>query len=163
MVWDQKRLSYVPQKYYQRWRKHCAIRWLHCCIVYTLLTSFTLLTWVMHIACFLSTRVLTCNTGQFYQTVLARPSKKICPKCTLLGTSGGVIWGDLRKFWTWSDFRTNCITQNLLNGVACFQIWLWKCGYFCNFQLLFVLLSRKQNGPIMIPITVLKSRLCHGK
>ena len=37
----------------------------YCCIVYTLLTSFTLLTLVMHIACFLSTRVLTCNTGQF--------------------------------------------------------------------------------------------------
>ena len=37
---------------------------------------------------------------------LARPSKKICPKCTLLGTSGGVIWGDLRTFWSdFSDFR----------------------------------------------------------
>ena len=58
---------------------------------------------VIHIACiFLSTHVLMCNTGQWRKTVLARPSKKICPKCTLLGTSG-VIWGDLRTFW--SDFR----------------------------------------------------------
>ena len=29
-------------------------------------------------------------------------SKKTCPKCTPLGTSG-VIWGDLRTIW--SDFR----------------------------------------------------------
>ena len=36
------------------------------------------------------------------KTVLARPSKKICPKCMLLGTFG-VTWGDLRTFW--SDFN----------------------------------------------------------
>ena len=43
--------------------------------------------------------------GQWRKTVLARPSKKICPKCMLLGTSG-VIWGDLRTFWSdFSDFR----------------------------------------------------------
>ena len=36
---------------------------------------------------------------------LARPIKKMCPKCMLLGTSG-VIWGDLRTFWSdFSDFR----------------------------------------------------------
>ena len=45
--------------------------------------------------------------GTVKKTVLARPSKKICPMqiCMLLGTSG-VIWGDLRTFWTdFSDFR----------------------------------------------------------
>ena len=39
--------------------------------------------------------------GQRRKTVLAISSKKICPKCIFLGTSG-VIWGDLRTFW--SDF-----------------------------------------------------------
>ena len=43
--------------------------------------------------------------GTVKKNCLARPSKKICPKCMLLGTSG-VIWGDLRTFWSdFSDFR----------------------------------------------------------
>jgi len=43
--------------------------------------------------------------GQRRKTVLAISSKKICPKCIFLGTSG-VIWGDLRTFWSdLSDFR----------------------------------------------------------
>ena len=34
-----------------------------------------------------------------------RPSKKICPKCMLLGASG-MIWGDLGTFSSdFSDFR----------------------------------------------------------
>ena len=36
------------------------------------------------------------------KTCLARPSKKICSKCMLLGTSL-VIWSDLGTLW--SDFR----------------------------------------------------------
>ena len=46
---------------------------------------------------------------------LARPSKKICPKCMLLGTSG-VIWCDLWTFW--SDFRDFRMQKNnvLLNA-----------------------------------------------
>ena len=40
--------------------------------------------------------------GTIMKKVLARPSKKMCPKCMLLGTSG-VIWGDLGTFWR--DFR----------------------------------------------------------
>ena len=43
--------------------------------------------------------------GTVKKNCLARPSKKICPKCMLLGTSG-VVWGDLRTFWSdFSDFR----------------------------------------------------------
>ena len=40
--------------------------------------------------------------GTVKKNCLARPSKKICPKCMLLGASG-VIWSDLGTFW--SDFR----------------------------------------------------------
>ena len=43
--------------------------------------------------------------GTMKKNVLVRPCKKICPKCMLLGASG-VIWGDLRMFWSdFSDFR----------------------------------------------------------
>ena len=43
--------------------------------------------------------------GTVKKKFLARPSKKMCPKCMLLGTSG-VIWGDLGTFWSdFSDFR----------------------------------------------------------
>ena len=40
--------------------------------------------------------------GTVKKKFLARPSKKMCPKCMLLGTSG-VIWGDLGS--DFSDFR----------------------------------------------------------
>ena len=43
--------------------------------------------------------------GTVKKHCLVSPSKKICPKCILLGTSG-VIWGDLGTFWSdFSDFR----------------------------------------------------------
>ena len=44
--------------------------------------------------------------GEGRETVKkTRSSKKICPKCMLLVTSG-VIWGDLGTFWNdFSDFR----------------------------------------------------------
>ena len=45
------------------------------------------------------------DRGTVKKNCLARPSKKIYPKCMLLGTSG-VIWGDLRTLWSdFSDFR----------------------------------------------------------
>ena len=51
-----------------------------------------------------------------------RPSKKICPKCMLLGTSG-VIWGYLGTFWSdFSDFRM----QNhsvFVNTRSKYRIW----------------------------------------
>ena len=40
--------------------------------------------------------------GTVRKNCFARPSKKIFPKCMLLGTSG-MIWGDLETCW--SDFR----------------------------------------------------------
>ena len=43
--------------------------------------------------------------GTVKKNCLARPSKKICPKCMLLGTFD-VIWDDLRTFWSdFCDFR----------------------------------------------------------
>ena len=45
------------------------------------------------------------GSGTVKKTCLARPSKKICPKCTLLGTPG-VTRGDLGTFSGYfSDFR----------------------------------------------------------
>ena len=44
-------------------------------------------------------------------------SKKICPKCMLLGTSGE-IWGDLRTFWSgFRDFRiqNHSVLKNVLS------------------------------------------------
>jgi len=58
--------------------------------------------------------------GQRRKTVLAISSKKICPKCIFLGTSG-VIWGDLRTFWSdFSDFRMqNSFCQIRKRVLAC--------------------------------------------
>ena len=48
------------------------------------------------------------GNGTVKKICLARPSKKICPKFMLLGTSG-VILGNFRTFW--SDF-SDLIMQN---------------------------------------------------
>ena len=52
--------------------------------------------------------------GTVKKTCLARPSKKICPQCMLLGTSC-VIWGDLGPFWSdFSDLRiqNHCVIND---------------------------------------------------
>ena len=51
------------------------------------------------------------GVGQSRKIVWLRPSKKICQKCMLSGTSG-VVWGDLWTFW--SDFRM----QNVKNDFS---------------------------------------------
>ena len=55
--------------------------------------------------------------GTVKKNCLARPSKKICPKCMLLGTSGE-IWGDLGTFWSgFRDFRiqNHSVLKNVLS------------------------------------------------
>ena len=52
--------------------------------------------------------------GGQWRNIVWRPSKKICPKCMLLGISG-VIWGDFGTFSSdFSDFRVqkHCVLLN---------------------------------------------------
>ena len=60
------------------------------------------------------------------------------------------------------DLTTKCIEQNLFIAVRSFQIWLWKLKisiFVCLFISLFkphvLPILQKENGPIMIPKTVL--------